>query len=225
MHLAFSAGLSATFGRDCLHLRADAPLATLSSALVGGGLTTAQDFCNFYVDRDYAGRAPADDLTEWLGARDIDPAHSVAMMTAVKLDRVAHQNAPLNGLVDGVLALVTAGTGNAVDITAPNQSDPRLVVGTVNIFVWVDAHLTSAALVNACLSVTEAKVQALRDSGVMDTLSGTPATGTSTDCVSVAATQRGEPTPYAGSGTPLGRAIGRAVYRATCRSLLAGKPQ
>ena len=46
-------------------------------------------------------------------------------------------------------------------------------------------------------------VQALRQAGIKDPHSGTPATGTSTDSVSIAATQRGDATPYAGSGTPI----------------------
>lgn len=221
VRLAFSAGLESHFEHGCLHLRADGPLATLSSALVGGGFGTVRDFCNFYVDKDYAGRAPADDLARWLGQRDVDPAGAVAMMTAVKLEHAAIHSAPLGGRDSAVLALATAGSGNAVNITAAGE-DPRLVVGTVNVFVFIDAHLTPGALVNACLSVTEAKVAALSDERVVDAHSQTPATGTSTDCVSIAATQRGAPTPYAGSGTELGRAVGRTTYRAVRESLKAG---
>ncbi|WP_017430119.1 adenosylcobinamide amidohydrolase [Vreelandella jeotgali] len=221
MHPAFSAGLEGRFESGCIHLRADAPLATLSSALIGGGPGTARDFCNFHVDKDYAGNAPADDLTRWLAGREIDPAESVAMMTAVTLEHAAMHSAPLGGRDSAVLALATAGSGNAVDITATG-ADPRLVVGTINVFVFLDAHLTPGAMVNACLSVTEARVAALRDENVMDTHSHTPATGTSTDCVSIAATQRGAPTPYAGSGTEVGRAIGRTVYRTVRESLQAG---
>lgn len=221
VRLAFSGGLEGRFAPGCIHLRADAPLATLSSALVGGGVGTRGEFCNFYVDKDYAGRAPADDLARWLGQRDVDPAGAVAMMTAVTLEQVAMHSAPLGNRENAVLALATAGTGNAVDITAEG-ADPRLVVGTVNIFMFIDAHLTQGALVNACLSVTEAKVAALGGENVMDAHSRTPATGTSTDCVSVAATQRGAPTPYAGSGTEVGRAVGATVYRAVRESLQAG---
>ncbi|GAA3907811.1 hypothetical protein GCM10022228_17730 [Halomonas cibimaris] len=221
VRLAFSAGLCGHFTHDAIHLRADAPLATLSSALIGGGLGSARDFCNFYVDRDYAGHAPADDLARWLGERDIEAGSAVAMMTAVKLKYAAMHSAPLGNRENAVLTLATAGSGNAVDITAEG-TDPRLVAGTVNVFVFVDAHLTPGALVNACLSVTEAKVAAMRDANVIDAHSQTLATGTSTDCVSIAATQRGAATPYAGSGTELGRAIGRTVYLAVGESLRAG---
>ncbi|MDN6296490.1 MAG: adenosylcobinamide amidohydrolase [Halomonas sp.] len=224
VRLAFSAGLVGRFSRGCIHLRADAPLATLSSALVGGGPGTARDFCNFYVDKDYAGRAPADDLARWLAGHEVDSSCAVAMMTAVKLEYAAMHSTPLGQRQNAVLALATAGSGNAVDIAAEGE-DPRLVVGTVNVFVFIDAQLTPGAMVNACLSATEAKVAALRDERVIDAHSRTPATGTSTDCVSIAATQRGAPTPYAGSGTELGRAIGRTVYRTVRESLRAGSDE
>lgn len=221
VRLAFSAGLCGRFSPACLHLRADAPLTTLSSALIGGGLGSARDFCNFYVDKDYAGHAPADDLGRWLGERKIKPDDAIAMMTAVKLKYAAMHSAPLGNRENAVLALVTAGSGNAVDITAEG-TDPRRVAGTINVFVFVDAHLTPGAMVNACLSVTEAKVAAMRDANVIDAHSQTLATGTSTDCVSIAATQRGAATPYAGSGTEVGAAIGRTVYLAVGESLRAG---
>ncbi|MDT8895948.1 adenosylcobinamide amidohydrolase [Halomonas sp. I1] len=233
--LAFGDGLSLVAEAGCLHFRSPEPLRTLSNALVGEGLGWARDFCNLHVDRGYDGRTPADDLRGWLAARGLMETRGegraeerdevVAMMTAVPLARLALVPADVDD-VEGkprVLAAVTAGVGNAVDITAPASGDPRPVVGTINALVFVDGHLTDGALVNAALSATEAKVQALAASGVRDPEHGTLATGTSTDCLAIAATQRGEPTPYAGSGTRLGRAIGAAVYRAVRASLAAGE--
>src|SRR5690554_5746542 len=104
----------------------------------------------------------------------------------------------------------------------PLAGDPR-PVGTINTLILIDGHLTDGGLVNACLSASEAKVRALHSLGVLDPHSGTPASGTSTDCLAVAATQAGAVTPYAGSGTRLGRELGQAVYRATRASLLASR--
>ncbi|MFG6178267.1 adenosylcobinamide amidohydrolase [Halomonas sp. THAF12] len=257
--LAFGDGLSLVAEAGCLHFRYPTPLRTLSNALVGEGLGWARDFCNFYVDRDYDGRAPSEDLRRWLAARGLLEGRgagwaeergegraeergegraekrgegraekrdeALAMMTAVPLAHLALVPVDVDE-ADGkprVLAAVTAGVGNAVDITAPASGDPRLVAGTINVLVFVDGHLTDGALVNAALSATEAKVQALAADGVRDPEHGTPATGTSTDCLAIVATQRGAPTPYAGSGTRLGRAIGAAVYRAVRESLAAGE--
>ncbi|SDO31757.1 Adenosylcobinamide amidohydrolase [Halomonas shengliensis] len=214
--LAFGPGLALEVTADCVHLAASRPLWTLSSALVGGGFGWRRHFCNFHVDKGYAGGAPAADLADWLAARRLPEGESLAMMTAVRLEHLRVEAGP------GVLAAVTAGAGNAVDIAAPLAGDPR-PVGTINTLLLIDGHLTDGALVNACLSASEAKVRALHSLGVLDPHSGTPASGTSTDCLAVAATQVGELTPYAGSGTRLGRALGQAVYRATRASLLASR--
>jgi len=45
-------------------------------------------------------------------------------------------------------------------------------------------------------------------------LKGARATDTSTDAVVIACTGRGEPIPYAGQATPIGRLIGRCVRQA-----------
>ena len=214
--LAFGPGLTLRADADCVHLTAPQPLWTLSSALVGGGLGWRRHFCNFHVDKGYDGRAPAADLASWLAARGLPEAQSLAMMTAVRLEHLALAAG------EGVLVAVTAGAGNAVDIAAPLTGDPR-PVGTINTLVFLDAHLTDGALVNACLSASEAKVRALQSLAVRDPHTGTPASGTSTDCLAIAATQRGAAQPYAGSGTRLGRELGQAVFRATREALLASR--
>ncbi|TFH88251.1 hypothetical protein EQG41_03275 [Billgrantia azerbaijanica] len=202
---------------ECLHFRSAQPLRVVSSALVGGGLGWARHFCNFHVGKDYAGHDPMADLRTWLATRELSPGESVAMMTAVRLAELAVVEERVSGIA--LTVAVTAGVSNAVDITAPLAGDPRPVVGTINTLVFLDAHLTEGALVNACLSASEAKVRALAECGVRDPHTGTPASGTSTDCLAIAATQRGSATPYAGSATGLGRALGRAVFEATCLAL------
>lgn len=219
--LDFAIGLTLRADAGCLWFESPRKLRTLSSALVGEGLGWHRHFCHFHVDKDYAGRSPQADLHRWLGERGVPERDAIALMTAVPLHHLAIECARAGER--HVLVAATAGVGNAVDITAPADGDARLVAGTINLMVLVDGHLTDAALVNACLSAAEAKVRALSDAGVMDTDSGTLATGTSTDAIIIAATQRGEPTPYAGSGTRLGRAIAASVYTVIFRSLELGK--
>ncbi|XKE46622.1 adenosylcobinamide amidohydrolase [Halomonas organivorans] len=218
--LAFGDGLSLAADDGWVHLHHPSPLRTLSNALVGDGLGWARDFCNFHVDKDYAGEAPERDLRAWLAGRGLGDRETLAMMTAVPLERLALEEARAGDMT--VLAAVTAGVGNAVDITAPPHGDPRLVVGTLNVLVFIDGCPGDGALVNAALSASEAKVRALDSQSVRDPHTGTPATGTSTDCLAIAATRRGPPTPYAGSGTALGRAIAATVYRAIRASLATG---
>lgn len=71
----------------------------------------------------------------------------------------------------------------------------------------------------AVMTATEAKTKALYDEKIIDPETNTYATGTSTDCIAIAATQTGETFPYAGTITPLGKAIGRTVYEATKEAL------
>lgn len=191
--LAFGEGLSLAVDAHAVRLTHATPLRTLSSALVGAGLGQARHFCNFHVDKGYAGRTPRADLLDWLARRGLEGEQSVAMMTAVSPAHLVLATAEAGAR--SVLAAVTAGVGNAVDITAAVEGDPRPVVGTINIQLFIDGHLDDGALVNAAQSVTEAKGQALHARGVRDPHTGTPATGTSTDCLAIAATQRGAPTP------------------------------
>ena len=74
----------------------------------------------------------------------------------------------------------------------------------------IDAHLTSAAMVNAVITATEAKTDVLLQRAI-STPEGHHATGPSTDAVVVACTGRGEPLPYAGPATIVGCLIGRCV--------------
>jgi adenosylcobinamide amidohydrolase len=83
-------------------------------------------------------------------------------------------------------------------------------VGTINVLAVVPAALEDAALVNAVVTVTEAKVQALLEVGV-------DGTGTASDAVCVASVEAGAAEPYGGPrsrwGAPLARAVHRAVLR------------
>jgi iron complex transport system ATP-binding protein len=53
----------------------------------------------------------------------------------------------------------------------------------------------------------------------MDKVTNTCATGTSTDSILIAATQRGAKLQYAGTITPLGKLISRGVYDCTVEAL------
>jgi iron complex transport system ATP-binding protein len=69
------------------------------------------------------------------------------------------------------------------------------------------------------MTATEAKTRALHDQQVKDSVTGTIATGTSTDSILIAATQQGENLEYAGTITPLGKVIGKGVYECTVMAI------
>ena len=84
-------------------------------------------------------------------------------------------------------------------------------------------ELPDEAFIQAMITATEAKTKALQVENVKDPLTGTIATGTSTDSLLIAATQQGENLPYAGPITPLGKLIAHGVYDCTVKAIQAYK--
>jgi len=108
--------------------------------------------------------------------------------------------------------MITAGLGNAVDITRAFHRMEQYHAGTINTWVLINGRLSDEALFQAMISTTEAKVKALADEGITDPTTGTQATGTSTDSLLIAATEEGDYHQYAGPITMLGKVIGYGVY-------------
>jgi iron complex transport system ATP-binding protein len=201
----------------CVHVQSIMPLRTISNGVIGEGIQWQKHFCNFHVDKDYNCDNPLKDIRDWLRQREIPTEQSVGMMTAVKLSDVVISKKEIEGME--FMAVVTAGVGNAVDITSTELCQTPVTIGTINIMLFIDAHLTDGGLVNAMMSATEAKVKALHDLKVQDPKTGTIATGTSTDAMVLAVTQQGERSPYAGSGTLIGKGIGHLVYEVVTKAI------
>lgn len=196
-----------------LVLRSEAPLETVSSAVLGGGLGLARAVLALRVPADYASRTPAADLSaaaEELGLS----APVIGLLTAARVDRPGVAVRRARGLA--VAAVVTAGLGNACTAGAGAPAVWR--PGTINAVVVLDARLDPGALVNAVITVTEAKAALLARRGVRGP-TGEPATGTTTDAVVVAATGRGPTIPFAGPGTLAGWLAARAVHAALAAAL------
>ncbi|AOM83823.1 adenosylcobinamide amidohydrolase [Salisediminibacterium beveridgei] len=216
---SFQFGEDVTISRSAELIRVsfDLPLRTISSGVTGDGIGWMKHFCNFHVDPHYDGVTPLADMTAWLSERRLSPDNTVGMMTAVHLDDAATVKETIDGI--DIMVLATAGIGNAVDITLADKREGLSHIGTLNIMVFIDAHLTDGALVNAMMSATEAKTKALQDLEVTDRFTGTLATGTPTDSLAIGTTQNGDLTPFAGSGTPVGKAIGATVYKAVTEAI------
>jgi adenosylcobinamide hydrolase len=93
-------------------------------------------------------------------------------------------------------------------------------VGTINIVVAVPVRLSPAALVNAVATATEAKVQALYETGVR-------ATGTASDAIVVHCPTDGAAETYGGPRSAFGARIARAVHAAVltgARFWISGPP-
>ena len=186
----------------------------VSSAVVGGGIGPCAWWLDAQVDKEYFHPDPQAHALDIAAGLGLLPGPGVAMLTAADVTRWT--------LADDetVLAAATVGLGLPVLAAVPSAVAAREAaepVGTVNVLVVVPAPLSDAALVNAVVTATEAKVQALVEAGLR-------ATGTSSDAVCVACPvppghqpggdEPGGLEPYGGPRSPWGARIARAVHAA-----------
>lgn len=182
----------------------------ISSALLGGGIGPAGWVLNAQVAGTYARMDPAEHLRELAAAYGLH-GPGVGMMTAASVDRTVERSD------EGIAVSATVGLRVPTWAAAPPDAvDPELAPiqapGTVNIVVSVPVPLTDAALVNAVITATEAKSQALMEAGY-------PCTGTASDAVCVITPETRETPaeaaePFAGPRSTWGSRIARAVHAA-----------
>ncbi|MET3575750.1 adenosylcobinamide amidohydrolase [Bhargavaea ullalensis] len=198
-----------------VHLDAEVPVKAISSAVHQAGAGWFRHFVNRHVDAGYRSDDATAEMRDWLSGNGFPLSQTAAMMTAAMTeDAVIGEY----GTPDApVVVCVTAGVGNAVD--ASIGAGREMYAGTINTWVIVNGHLTDEALIQGMVTATEAKTKAMHAEEVLDPLTGTVATGTSTDSLLIAATQTGVRYPYAGTVTELGGAIGRGVYECTVRAI------
>jgi adenosylcobinamide hydrolase len=195
--------------------RFGSPLLALSSAPYGGGWGERQWVLAAQVSGGYSRPDPADHLAELAGGLSLD-GPGIGMLTAVDVRLVS------TGREDGVTAAATvglshpawaagaeAGTGSAgaAGARAPAPSAPAAAPGTVNIVAVLSRRLCPAALVNAVMTVTEAKSQALWEAGFAGT-------GTPSDAVAVLCPAAGPAEAFAGPRSRWGSRLARAVHAA-----------
>lgn len=189
------------------------PLKTMSSAMIGGGYRWASTFINRQVDKNYNCDDPNSEYEAYMRTNQMNPNETIGMMTAARLEDAGLISIESDGIK--MFAAATVGTANAVDAAQSWQrQDEPAKIGTINLWIFIEGELTDEAFVQAMMTATEAKSAALRDYEIKDPITDTIATGTSTDSLCVAATQTGEKMRYAGTITPVGKAIGKAIYKA-----------
>ncbi|WP_026575281.1 adenosylcobinamide amidohydrolase [Bacillus sp. UNC438CL73TsuS30] len=203
--------------KEFIMLRTPAPLRTMSSGVIGSGTGWHQTFVNRHVDKTYNCSDHRFEMASFLKANGFEPSETVGMMTAVFLEDLVYQKVEENDF--SLFVVVTAGVGNAVDASKSDLHSFEAVPGTINTWIFVNGELTEEAFIQSIMTATEAKVKAIHDLNVIDTITGTIATGTSTDSILIAATQTGRSLEYAGTITPLGKLICKAVYQCTTKAI------
>jgi adenosylcobinamide amidohydrolase len=196
-------------------------LKTMSSGVVGSGTGWYSTFVNRHVNKDYDCSDHREEMVEYLRQNGFDPVKTVGMMTAVILEDASFKLYQENGF--SVFIVVTASVGNAVDVSKSGQNSYEKSPGTINTWIFVNGELTEEAFIQCIMTATEAKTNAMHDLEIRDRLTGTIATGTSTDSILIAATQRGEKLEYAGTITVLGRVIGKGVHECTVKAIQNSK--
>lgn len=194
----------------CVLINFPSECRAISSAVLEPGITKIDGVLILQVPVDYSSDAPEEDLRGVIERLNLR-GRLAGLMTAAEVRRVfTVRRISSDGLT--VTAAVTAGTSNA--LVAGEAAVGAKATGTINIVVFVDKALTDGGLVNAVITVTEAKCLALRRLGF-------DAGGTSTDAVIVACPDGGgEGLRYAGTATKVGALISRAVRDALTESVL-----
>lgn len=205
---------------EAVFISCQTPLSTASSALVGGGLLQTHTILNYHVPSHYSNRNPAEEVRAFARSKQIKEPF-VGLMTAIpphstKTITLRHEQLT-------VACIITAGlqVAEAAGLSTPLPS--LITPGTINSILLIDAHLDTSALLNAIITVTEAKTGVLMEYGVL-TQEGYQATGTVTDAVVIACTGRGDPLPYAGPGTHIGFLLAASVRRCLKEALAWCKP-
>ncbi|WP_106496480.1 adenosylcobinamide amidohydrolase [Lentibacillus sp. Marseille-P4043] len=203
--------------KEMIHLQSPIPLKTLSSGVTGSGMGWHRSFVNRHVGKDYNCDDHKQDMIDYLTDHGFEPNETVGMMTAVDLKDVSYQFLEMDGC--SIFVVVTAGTGNAVDVAFGEKHGFTQSPGTINTWVFVNGKLTDEAFIQCIMTATEAKVKALREESILDQITETYATGTSTDSMLIAATQKGPEISFGGSITPLGSLVGKGVFACTKQAL------
>lgn len=189
-------------GRDLplLVWRLPAPMRCIASAPHGGGMGVRRWVVNAQVPASYARRDPDHHLAKLAVSLGL-PGRGVGLLTAAD---VRSYRSCTDG---GVEVAATVGLGHPIKAAAPHTDHQSALVGTINLVAFLPERLSDAALVNAVATVTEAKVQALRDMGY-------DATGTATDAVALLCPTDGRESDFGGPRSMWGSRLARAVYQA-----------
>ncbi|TMQ86110.1 adenosylcobinamide amidohydrolase [Actinomadura soli] len=199
----------------------------ISSAMLGGGIGPARWVLNAQVAGGYSRTDPVVHLEELARSHGLE-GPGVGMLTAASVSRTMRRDdegasvsatvglrvptwaAAPAGSADPELAPIhlDGGTPPPPPLRSIGEAPSSWTPGTVNIVVAVPVPLSDAALVNAVVTATEAKAQALLEAGY-------PCTGTASDAICVAATTvGGAQEDFAGPRSTWGSRIARAVHAA-----------
>ncbi len=208
-----------------IHVQFDTPHRVISSAVLNGGFVKARHILNLNVrDQIKNGckiqKRPDITLAEY-GKENGWSSKIVGLMTAASMDSFRMVQATEQGV--DIFVLVTAGLSNVR--RAGDYAEHREIgtsagdTGTINIICLTSASLTQAAMIEAVITATEAKTAALQNLGIKSPVSDSPATGTGTDAIAIAAGHGSIKIKYCGKHVIFGEILANLVIEAVTSSL------
>jgi len=206
-------GLRIEYIEPTIIMESDRSWTMMSNGVLNGGLHQGNAAVNYRVSLQYESSDPQHDMVQLLQQKGLQPDHCIGFMTAAKLSHAAISELAWEDF--SIVVLATAGTSNAARAGLPRESYKGYHAGTINIFIWINARMSDAAMVNAIMTATEAKSAALADLAVKEAANGLIATGTSTDALLLAVSQDvayAAEHQYAGTATELGSQLAQLVY-------------
>jgi adenosylcobinamide amidohydrolase len=205
----------------------DTELSTVSSAIYNGGFKKAKAILNVQAPEEFSDQELHANPQKFIvdSAKKVGISENfVGMVTAAAVDKFVLVTKKYGDLAVSVIATAVDPEGNTCSHaeSAGEIIKVEEMTGTINIMVIIDGNPTESCLVSTVLTATEAKTAALWELDIRSRYSGDVATGTITDAIIVAKTNRGAPIVYGGPASKLGQLVGyctrKAVKEATMRA-------
>jgi adenosylcobinamide amidohydrolase len=213
-------GIKLILKEDVLAVLSDKPLTTISSAFHnGGGLKKTKAILNVEVLKScsdkYLHDNPEPYITDSAKRFGLNE-NFVGMVTAAAVENFSLVSKNDGELAVSVIATAADNEGNTCNFaeSAGETINVQENEGTINIIVVIDGNPIESCLAGTLITVTEAKMAALRELDIRSRFSGDEATGTVTDSIVVAETKRGAPIVYGGPASELGQLVGYCTRKA-----------
>jgi adenosylcobinamide amidohydrolase len=203
----------------------DIELSTVSSAIYNGGFKKTKAILNVQTPEELSDRKLHENPQKFIidSAKKLGLSENfVGMITAAAVDKFALASKKDGDLTVTVTATAVDPEGNTCSHaeTAGETITVEEMSGTINIMVVIDGNPTESCLVSTVLTATEAKTAALWELDIRSRYSGDVATGTITDAIIVAKTNRGAPIVYGGPASKLGQLVGYCTRKAVKEAVM-----
>lgn len=203
----------------------DIELSTVSSAIYNGGFKKAKAILNVQTPEELSDRKLHENPQKLIinSAKKLGISHHfVGMVTAAAVDKFALVSKKHGDLTVTVAATAVDPEGNTCSHaeSAGETMTVEEMPGTINIMIIIDGNPTESCLVSTVLTATEAKTAAMWELDIKSRYSGDVATGTITDAIIVAKTNRGGPIIHGGPASKLGQLVGYCTRKAVKESIM-----